>query len=344
MKKRVKKTISSIVALALCLSVMAALLTASAESVYFTVINETILDLVPEYMPIRYNGLLYLPSDVFSDSSLGIYYSYNQNDNSITFFNSGKVLTFNLNTGIAYDQEKQYNEAAIQSGGLIYVPAYFTITQFGLGYAYIASGPAVRITTSSAKISTALFTNISKGEFSRRLEAYYGTQSSPSPGSSPAASASPSYQATRTVEVYITFAGQINEYTPDILDVLQAHGIKAAFFVAEQALAPVDDTLLRMIGTGQTIALLSPTQLTAGEQLTQELDRFNEQLSTVTMMRARLVQLQGGSGTWPQEKLADSLIGAGVPAVGPDDRCGRRRGQNGNENRLRRKNKAGRNR
>ena len=311
MKKRAKKTILTMLTLAVSLSVMAGILPAAAETVYFSVINETILDLRPEYMPIRYNGMMYLPSNVFGRDTLDIYYSYNKSDNSITFFNAGKVLTFNLNTGIAYDQEMQYNQAAIESGGLIYVPAYFTVSQFGFGYAYIASGPAVRITTDSSTISTTLFNNISKNEFSRRLENYYGSQTTPPPGTSATPSPSPSYQTERTVEVYITVQGELNGYTPAILDVLDEHGVKAAFFLPEQDYALVDDTLLRLIGTGQTVGLLSPLQEETGEGLIRDLSGINDRLREVTMTRARLVQLQGGSGAWQEEGLVESLIGAG---------------------------------
>jgi hypothetical protein len=236
--KNAKKILIIALCAALCVVLLSSPATADGDSVYFAVVNETILELRPEYMPIRSDRLMYIPVSLFNVSELGVFYSYNQTDSSITFFNADKVLTFNLNTGIAYDQEKQYSQSILSSGGRLYVPAYFICEQFGLGYAYISTGPAVRITTSESKVGTALVTNISRDEFSRRKEEYEESLQPAQPGESPSSAPSPSpAQSISYVEIYLVINGNINEYTPGILDVLEEHGAKAAFFIEKDTLA-----------------------------------------------------------------------------------------------------------
>lgn len=288
---------------------------ARAETPYFAVVDEKVLELTAENMPIRYNGAMYLPYTVFKEPLLKVFYSYNPSDYSLTVFNASKVLTFNLNTGIAFDQEKQYTQRALLTGGSVYIPVAFICEQFGWRWTYLDTGPAVRIITSASKVSNELFEHIAEDHMSQMLAAYNQARQSAAPqqSGSAAVSASPSVQSRR--EAYITFDGGPDESTQKILNALDKYGYQAAFFLDGEALAQQDAVLRRLYGSGHTLGLLYRAPDGASQTASDLLAQFaaaNDALDRVLLTRTHLVRLHAGSQAWSGSETAfDELVAAG---------------------------------
>ncbi len=313
---RMKRAGMIILSVILFAALLIPLSSASADTPYFAVVDEKVLELTAENMPIRYNGAMYLPYTLFKEPLLKVYYSYNPSDYSLTFFNASKVLTFNLNTGVAFDHEKKYTQRALLTGGSIYVPVAFMCEQFGWRWTYLDMGPAVRIITPASKVSNDLFAHIAEDHMMQMLSEYNNNaQQSGQPQQSGSGSASASPSARTHREVYITFDGGPDKATAEILDALDQYGYKAAFFLDKDAIAAQGDILRRMWGSGHTLGLLyrapEGAAETAGDMI-RVLGETNDELDRVLLTRTRLVRLYAGSGAWSGSGTAfDELVAAG---------------------------------
>ncbi len=73
------------------------------NTVYFTAINNTLLELDDQTMPIMENGTIYLPSSVFNSSDLGTYCLYSRNKQQVVISDLDKILYFDMSAGNSYD-------------------------------------------------------------------------------------------------------------------------------------------------------------------------------------------------------------------------------------------------
>lgn len=322
MKKAAMVFVSAVLMLAVLLSFSGAF----AATVYFAVVNENVMDLVPAYMPIRYNKVMYVPYTLFGEPNLKVYYSYNPNDYSVTFFNADEVLTFNINTGIAFDQEKQYKQRAVLINGMVYVPAQFMCERFGWKYSYLSTGPSVRIRTSVSRVSDSLFAHIAQDHMASMLSAYNLT---PTAGTAQptGATVSPTPTAHIRKEAYLTFDGGPDGSTSRILDILDEYDVKAAFFLEGKLLKDGGDVLRRLNGSGHTVGLLyTPPESRTGNDLTA-LEEDNGMLDRLLFMHTRFVRFTEGSGSFSEDDgIFDELVNSGYRCwdwnVAPDKNQG----------------------
>ena len=78
--------------------------TAAAKSVYFTAVNENILELKEETMPFWSGQNLYVDSAIFSDRWLGLYCNRNRVNGTVVILETSgqrRALVFELDTGYA---------------------------------------------------------------------------------------------------------------------------------------------------------------------------------------------------------------------------------------------------
>jgi len=88
-------------ALLLTLLVLMPLIPASVsadETIYYTAVNETVLELSDASMPFWSGGYLYVPSSIFSGKELGVYYSRNAAKRTVVLYNRNSSLIFNMDT------------------------------------------------------------------------------------------------------------------------------------------------------------------------------------------------------------------------------------------------------
>ena len=121
-----KKTIAAILIIAM-LAIAIALPSFAAETIYFTSVNNILMQLSDDTMPINYNGNIYVPYSVFNSHELGTFAVYSQSAQIVTVFGNGVQLYFSLQDGTTYDTyDTQYRQRAISSNGRIYIHVAFT--------------------------------------------------------------------------------------------------------------------------------------------------------------------------------------------------------------------------
>jgi len=297
----VKRALSLILSAALAVMLLTALGGSARATTYFAVVNDRLMELETNYMPIRIGQTMYLPHTLFDDTRVqkdfGVYVSYNKDDYSITFFNADKILTFNINSGTAFDEQQVYQQRVVVRGDIVYVPALFICSQFGWTCSELSTGPALRVLTRESRISDQVFQNIAKNYMSSLMSAYLDAQQTPVPS----VNQTPTPTPVVLRDVYLTIDGGPDAYTQQILDILDAHGVKAAFFLDPGSLEDAGDVLRRMLGTGHTIGFICA--LDAFDALSDA----NETLESHLFSRTRFVCIRGGSAQGTQDQI-DALI------------------------------------
>ena len=242
------------------------------NAVYFTAINNTLLELDDQTMPIMESGTIYLPCSVFNSSDLGTYCLYSRNKQQVVISDLDMILYFDLSAGNSYDdRETTYPYAAIYHNDTAYVPAFFTASVFGIQVSYIRNeyAPIIRLTKGSV-LSEADFLRGAAAIMEARL-AQYNTQSgqestTPTPRQTTAPTAtprptptpepSPSPRPSRSdVEVYIAFLG-LTENSEACADILRSKGFTPCFFLENDDLRQHPDLIRKLNGIGCGIGLL----------------------------------------------------------------------------------------
>ena len=154
----------------------------AAPTVYFTSVNDTVLNLNDETMPFWSSGVLYIPHTAIDDGrvpkELGIFCSYNREKRIATFAKSQQVLIADLAAGTIRDQDDNlYTGAAIARGDVAFLPIDTVAAFFGLQYSYIkvTNGYLVRIKDSSAVLSDSKFIDAAATPMATRYSQYEKT-------------------------------------------------------------------------------------------------------------------------------------------------------------------------
>ena len=115
---------------------------ASAATLYFTAVNNSVAPLTSDTMPFWSGGTLYVPYSIFDASlnkigvGLGLYTSYNRDSRTVTLFNLRQMLIFDLNSGTCRDDVTgtTYISRAIMRGGRPYLALSTVSSHFDLEY------------------------------------------------------------------------------------------------------------------------------------------------------------------------------------------------------------------
>ena len=269
---------------------------ASAASLYFTAINDSIAPLTSGSMPCWSGGTLYVPYTVFDASqngvgvSLGLYTSYHNRNHTVTIFNLKQMLVFNLERGTCRDEMTgaTYDAKAIRRNGKPYVPLYMVCSFFGMDYSYnqlpyISQGYLVRIKSADAVLDDALFIDRARELINNRLRDY--TQSlSPAETTptSPVNPVTPPEVDRSNVATYLAFRCESADGLPALLSTLDGTGQYAVFFLPPQVIETEGDLVRRILGTGHSVGVLSQD----GEE--QDLERGRLALEEQTHTRTTL--------------------------------------------------------
>lgn len=304
MKKRILAVFCAAV-LALGLLTAAA---AAADEVYFLALNDTLAPLTADLMPIRINGVVYIPCTVFDQRvtgiNLGVYYGQDKTLGTITLYSKQKTLMFDINAGSAYDPQSESvypSRGAVVRNGRTYLPAYAVCQYFELKYSNLSTGygPLFRIKSETVWLSDDVFISSAASLMSLRLSEYQqsqtsATSSSPSGSSSPTPSSLPSDGETTDksgVRVYLAMRVDSGEQLQEILDVLSGQSVQILFFMRPSDLAEQDDLVRRIVGSGHQLGLLVEGG-TLGE-LEQQLEEGNRLLEQIVRSRTYTVLVDG---------------------------------------------------
>lgn len=248
---------------------------ASAATLYFTAVNNSVAPLTSDTMPFWSGGTLYVPYSIFDASlnrigvGLGLYTSYNRDSRTVTLFNLRQTLVFDLNSGTCRDDVTgtTYISRAIMRGGRPYLALSTVCSHFDLEYSYnqlpdVPQGYLVRIKNSDAAMSDADFIDAAKNVISNRLREY--TQSlNPAESTDPGVGPSTPFNPGGNTQVgkddtaaYLAFRCETAAGLTDILDVLEEDKRCAVFFLTPQLLEE-GDLVRRILGGGHSVGILA---------------------------------------------------------------------------------------
>lgn len=312
MKKFRRAAVRLLTAL-LCLGLFLPL-PARAADVYFTSVNDSLLQLTAESMPFWWEGWLYVPYNVFDGRTtgidLGVSCSYERDKNKVSVFNLRRMLSFDLNTGTCKDEQtgNPVIGRAMIRNGRAYITVGTVCSFFGLSYSYnaisyVPQGYLVRIKSSAVVLSDAKFIDAAGDLVRRRLREYnQGSEPAPQPAPAPSTpTPTPPPEETDST-VYLAFRCESGEGLSGILDALDAAGESGVFFLTPQAAEWEGALVRRMLGSGHSVGILARGE--DADQVRAELEAGARLLEGMVHLRVTLASVPKGmerdlkSGGW----------------------------------------------
>jgi len=261
----------------------------TAEDIYFTAVNISLLPLTMNTMPIWVDGQIYVPAGVFDRSQtgadLGVSLSRMGAKNTVILLGERDTMIFDLTAGTCKDQ---YDEPipdckAVTRKGTAFLPVAKVCAYFGLvdSYTYTRYGYLVRIKTPTARLSDDEFVEAAELLMQTRMrefvQANTPTPEKPNPPDLPQVPDDPEpvEPPANRVRVYVAVRCESGQGLESILDSMVRHQVHGLFLFTPEQLAQQDDLVRRAVGQGHTIGILA-------EENTQEaLNSGNELLGHV---------------------------------------------------------------
>jgi len=242
-------------------------------------------------------GKIYVPAMIFKE--LG--YEIRTSSKSVTISTpSGeKYISFSADNEKAYTPERKefYLRSYWFAHGVLGVPVSTVCEYFGLTFEIYPTNAknedeakAIRISDGKHKYS---FTDLLR---------IYSPSLLPPETTAPPETTSPAEVPARAYLIYLTFEDAPNQYTDQILDLLDMYGYKATFFLNGGALEEYSATVQRIIASGHSIGLHTMTQNSRHFardiwNFIGELREENELLYRLFKVTTRLVRAPDGSRT-----------------------------------------------
>ena len=317
--KRCRRAAALLCALALLTALSLPAATA-AETVYFTSVNDTLLELSDETMPFLQDGELYVAYTAFYGTSIGMTYSRSRDKTAIYLSRLRRILVFDLATGVTYDNAERdvpLDGHVIVRGDVVFLPLGMLADFFTLDYSCtkVSCGYLVRIKNEKVVLSDAVFIDAASPLMEQRYAQYERahqpvepppptqpttpttptqpvtppTPQTPTQPVTPPTPTQPTKQEREASEVYLLFAA--TEQAASVETTLTARGVRAAFLFAPGDVPARGDLARRLAATGQAIGL-APDAADADELL-RVLAEANDALWTAANVRTRLVYLRG---------------------------------------------------
>lgn len=267
-----RRIVSLLCVFALCMALVPA--SHAAGEVCFTAVNERILPLTADTMPIWSGGVLYVPYSVFSADTNngplvpGSYSVYSRSSGFVSFYVLRQMLVFDLNAGTCYNQNtgEQYSNHAIIRNGTAYVPAARVCSFFGLNspsYFSTEYGYMVRITNSKVILTNNSLIDAG-GEQMRTLLRDYNQSLIPAQkdpvASQPSVTPDPSASEPEdpmAVTTYLAFRCETAQAGQSIADTLERNGNTAVFFFPAEKIGSQGALIRRLLGSGHSVGILA---------------------------------------------------------------------------------------
>ena len=268
----------------------------AAGSVCFTAVNDTLLQLSGDTMPVFIGGTLYVASAAFDGTDLGISYSRSRDRMTAVLYKQRKALTFDIARGTVDANDGQYLlGAAVTRGDVVYFTLDTVCSYFGLTYSYtrISYGYLLRIKNDSAVLSDAAFIDAADAPMAQRYARYIHPQTDEPEQPvepSPPPETPPQDVAQRTVFFAIEAADAAA--AERVLSRLSS-GRAAWLFTAEELDGSGD--LLRRLAAGAGSPALRVDASGGAESALALIEAGNRALWSAASMKTRLVRLDGAS-------------------------------------------------
>ncbi len=177
MKRMLRRLAAFLCALALLLPLPS--FAVNTDGLYFVAVNDVILDLTADSIPVWMGGRLYVPTTVLESSftgvNLDVYVSNNRAQGFVLLYNRSNSLSFDIAAGTCTDQSQEsYPYSALIRNGRTYIPLAFVAEYFGLSYIIMDTDyvPLLRITNGAQKLSNSQFLVAADSPMQSRYDRY----------------------------------------------------------------------------------------------------------------------------------------------------------------------------
>jgi len=258
------------------------------DSVYFTAVDERVLDLKDSTMPFWFGGYLYVAATVFRESGVG--YSYNVVTQTLVLYDSSRSLVFNVSTGSGTTgQGDLYDHVCVTRGGVTFVAASPVASYFGRAYSNtpVNHGYLIRVKSASAVLPDSMFTDTASYQLDAKYQQYQ-KQSIADPtdiNTGEEGDTEVEDPASSGKSIYLCFLAEDAETVTAWLDALGSRGFHAAFYFTEEALSRSGDQLRRIVASGSAVGLIPGIGRGAAERLAA----MNRTLFAEAGIKTRLV-------------------------------------------------------
>lgn len=269
----------------------------SAAELYFTSLNDNLLPLTNDTMPVWSGGILYVPYTTFDSSTTGVNMgmgvSYSRGKQTVSVYSTfDKMITFNLADKSCWDEitGKEVRARAFLRNGIPYVPINTICSHFGLTSSLntIPQGYLVRIKNDAVVLSDAKFIDAAGDLINRRLREYNQSMNpSTTTPTNPGTATTPDDTSPSDVRTYLAILCRDGDNLPAILDSLQTTNTRAVFYFPADLLEKDPALLYEILGSGHSIGLLA--QGSSSEEIQSSLKQGNHLLERLTHSRTTLV-------------------------------------------------------
>ncbi|WP_293009682.1 MULTISPECIES: hypothetical protein [unclassified Oscillibacter] len=258
------------------------------DSVYFTAVDERVLDLKDSTMPFWFGGYLYVAATVFRES--GVNYSYNVVTQTLVLYDSSRSLVFDVSTGSGTTgQGELYDHVCVTRGGVTFVAASPVASYFDRAYSNtpVNHGYLIRVKSAAAVLPDSMFTDTASYQLGAKYQQYQKKNTADPADVSPGETGDPEVEdpASSGKSIYLCFLAEEGEAVTAWLDALESRGVHAAFYFTEEALSRSGDQLRRIAASGSAVGLIPGFGGGAAERLAT----MNRTLFAEAGIKTRLV-------------------------------------------------------
>lgn len=297
---------------------------AAAANIMLTAVNDQLLPLSDNTMPIRRNGEYYVPYQIFS-GALGVNATMPDNK-TLLLYNLDNTVTFSLQNNAVYDESgTSYQQPAYSVNDTVYVPVKLVCGLFGLSYSSITgTWPILRVVNEQATLSDHAFLTSMESAITAAVNRYQNvpddspssTDTSPAPAQTESPDVMPVTPPTENQsipqpeKVYLCIVGTPSEYTASMLDSLSEFDGNAAFFLAADGLDGQEDIIREIFAAGHTIGLSFTAQDVNPQTMLTKIEQANDILEQTCGIRTRLVMALDNAASVTQAQR-EALVAAG---------------------------------
>lgn len=306
--KKGNKLLAVLLALVLCLGVFMPAPAGAAPPV-FVAINDRVLEMTADTMPIWVGDDIYIPYTALNSTSNGvrwsIYCTYDKNNHMLSMadVDARRFLDFDLREGTCLDAltGEEYAPGAILRGNRPYLPLKMVCKYFGLEYSYqeIAQGMMLRIKNDEVVLTDERFIDAAVNVLNLRLKEYNQSIGIESPDPGPSGTGTPSGDGEaveKRVSTYLAFRCEDAENLATLLLALENRNVNAVIFLPPELVEERGDLIFWLSGAGHTVGLLA--EGADPDTIMQSLARGSRALEQAAFLRTCVIHAPAEYHSW----------------------------------------------
>lgn len=257
-----KQIIRRLLAVLLCAVLLGCLLTTASGSsnVYLMAVNDTVVEMTAENMPIMVGGTLYVPytmlSSKYSGINLGVNAQYSTTRRTVLVSSGRMGVIFDPQANTSYDLDQNpLSGRAVVRNSMIYLPIAWVCEYFGsIAYSTIKTeyGTLVRVTNNAVVLSDIDFADAASSMLRTNYQKYMNSIREQNNNQGGNNTGPVGEEGTGPV-VYLAF--RVGEKTEETARLLENYVHRALFLFTAEQLAGQDELVRRLVGAGHTVGL-----------------------------------------------------------------------------------------